>query len=418
MERRLRTHGDGRRGVNRRRTCTRVGRVILLGAVSLLATTLLWVAGASADVLTFDGQTPGPVVIVTEGDYDVGGLAMTIEPGSTFCGSFVCPPAAGSFVGAAGNFVQIGRTDGQPFDLASLVLYAPIPAVQATITGTPSGGGAPIVATHFPTGGGFEPITLPIGFEDLLFATIDLGGLPFAIDNVTVGTAGSPPGPGGGTPGTLELLTDDRGINAFGERCYEDPTFYCDPYENESAQPSSDFAAFSENVSAGDGGAASQSSSVGTNGLAGVGSASGYSDIGYGIGRSTYDVTFRVDGAAVALTGTLEMFDFVGFGYGVTFVQLSRASGEVLYREEVDPYSSPAIIDYQGLLPPGDYRLEAFADGDVWIDTSFDFAMTADPVAAVPTLDPTAAPLLAAGLAWVGSSIARARRRSGLRLAK
>lgn len=185
--------------------------------------------------------------------------------------------------------------------------------------------------------------------------------------------------------GTLELLSDDRFVNAFGEFCTDDGGgFMCDPFEDVTETPSPAFSSFNDSVSAGDGGFASQTSAAGTESLSGVGFASGFSELGYGIGSSVYDVTFRLHGPTlVDLTGTLTAFDTQGFGFAESEVRLSEGA-TVLFTTFADPFDTLVPFSFSDELPAGDYRLYLQADGDVSMEGSFDFTLTA--VATVPAV--------------------------------
>lgn len=178
--------------------------------------------------------------------------------------------------------------------------------------------------------------------------------------------------------GALQLLSDDRFVNAFGEACIENGGgLICDPFESETQNPSPDFSNFSDSVSAGDGGFASQTSVAGATSLSGIGFASGFSDVGYGIGNSVYDVSFRLLGPAqIDLDGTLESFDTFGFGFAESEVRLSTG-GQILFEAIADPINNTVPFSFSQVLPPGDYRLLLQADGDVSMDGSFDFTLTA-----------------------------------------
>jgi len=177
-----------------------------------------------------------------------------------------------------------------------------------------------------------------------------------------------------GAAGALQLLTDDRFVGAFGEVCTE---VTCDPFESQNQSPSPAFSNFTASVSAGDGGFASQTSAVDATSFSGVGYASGYSDIGYGIGNSVYDIHFRlVAPAQIDLSGTLEAFDTWGFGFAESEVRLSTGA-QILFEEIADPFNNTVPFSFSQLLQPGDYRLFLQADGDVSMDGSFDFTLTA-----------------------------------------
>lgn len=182
-----------------------------------------------------------------------------------------------------------------------------------------------------------------------------------------------------GTPGTMTPVSDDRSIAAFGEPL-GDSGESCDAYESFGEMPSPAFAFFDDMVSGGDGGYGSQTSSVGTDALGGSGYASGYSELCYGIGNSTYDISFTLSGTAqLHLSGDIDAFDTIGFGYAETTARLTR-DGQVLYEEITDPFTGFVSLSYLEVVPPGSYRLALEADGDVGIDSSWNFTLDADPV--------------------------------------
>jgi hypothetical protein len=215
-----------------------------------------------------------------------------------------------------------------------------------------------------------------------------------------------------GTPGTMTLVSDDRFVNAFGDPWIGGEE--CGPSESVSETPSPDFAFFDATVSAGAGGGATQTSSAETGQLSGSGSASGYSDICYGYGRSNYDVTFTLTGPTLLdLTGTIDSLD-LAFGYGETTARLTRGA-EVIYEEVTDPFIGMLPLAFSETVEPGTYRLLLIADGEIWISSSWSFTLDADPVAApspVPALGGAGLAALTAGLAVSGAVAARRYRKA------
>ncbi len=209
-----------------------------------------------------------------------------------------------------------------------------------------------------------------------------------------------------GTPGTITPTSDDRFVNAFGDPDLGDGL--CGPTESDTETPLAPFTPFTDSVSAGDGGFASQDSSVGTGVLSGTGFASGFSDFCFGVGNSTYDVSFSLSGPTqLDLTGSLEVFDSFGFGFAETTARLTR-SATVVYEAVADPFSGSVPLSFSGVVPAGTYRLFVEADGDVSIEASWDFTLDADPGAPVPALGPGA--LAALGLLLAASGLRGIRR--------
>ena len=119
---------------------------------------------------------------------------------------------------------------------------------------------------------------------------------------------------------------------------------------------------------------------------------SGFSDIGYSISDSTYDVTFDLPSRArIQLIGTVTSDRTLVFGYGESRVQLYR-DATVIFSAFAEPDSAPTqAFAFDQVLDTGRYRIVVKADGDVGMLGAFDFVLAADPPPpAVPFLSPIA----------------------------
>jgi hypothetical protein len=209
-----------------------------------------------------------------------------------------------------------------------------------------------------------------------------------------------------GVAAPFVLVSDDRTISAVGS-C---ELTMCSGPDSDSASPSPAFSSFVDSVAAGAGGWADQNSSVSVSGMSGSGQAGGWSDIDWGTGRSTFDVTFSVPSRTIIdLDGSLSAEDLVGFGYSETTLKLYQGAS-IIYQETADPFSGPVVVDFQSVVAPGTYRLVAVADGDVWMFNDWSLTLTGEAVA-VPSLGPVGMAALAVGL-LIGGYASSATRRS------
>ncbi|MDJ0851757.1 MAG: PEP-CTERM sorting domain-containing protein [Myxococcota bacterium] len=210
----------------------------------------------------------------------------------------------------------------------------------------------------------------------------------------------------------LIYLTDDRSVSAFGQACVEPGPgqIECDPFESEAAVPGSLFAPFDAAVSAGDGGAAAQTSSLDllTGAWTATGSADSFSDVGFGEGTSTFEIGFQLTSPAnVALGGFVEAEEFFGFGEGRARVRLAQGATTVYLAEAVvNGDFASELVDFAATLGPGDYTLLALADGYGGSCSTYDLDFTFE---IVP--EPATSALAAVGLL----ALALLRRRPRLR---
>lgn len=363
-------------------------------ALLVLLALLTMPAIVAAETLQFESQSPGPFIgTITEGDYQLSSTSGSVEPGGPFCATFPCAGSNGQFIATDTAALTLSRIDGQPFQLNSFTSFVVVPGFgSVSVTGTTSSG-ASILGLFFSSLPGFQINTLPASFTNLVSVSIMASGFSlngFDAFDVTPDEPPPPPPPDtSGTPGTMQLVSDDRYVRFFGENCTE---LYCDPPFDGTTVPSPDFALFTVGSTG-----MPQTSTSETGRMSGTAAVSGYSDIGYGIGDSTYDVSFQLTARArVQLIGTLSSYRNQNFGYGESRVRLMRQTA-VLFEDSANPDTAPIQeFAFDEILTPGTYRVIVKADGDVGMDGAFDFVMSADPA---PPAVPLSMPLGLLGLA-------------------
>jgi len=361
---------------------------------------------AQAEVLQFESQAAGGFASsVIEGDYVFSSTAGSIEPGGPFCATFSCAGANGQFISVASAPLTFARSDGQAFEFRSFTNFVFFPNLGSmTVEGVTSSGGS-VTAFYSFLSPGFQTNPLPASFDDVVSVTLTgLGPLSQdAYDDFDVVVPGPPPPDTSGTPGTMQLAVDDRYVRYFGQDCDE---VDCDPPYDNRFEPTSPFSVFSQGFSG-----SGQTSSAETGRLAGTASVSGYSDIGYSISDSTYDVTFDVaTRTRIQLIGTVTSERTLIFGYGSSRVQLFRRDKEI-FEASADPDTAPTqAFAFDEVVSPGRYRVVVKADGDVGALGQFDFVLAADPAPpAVPMLLPVGAVILVGALVGGGRRALRRR---------
>lgn len=132
-------------------------------------------------------------------------------------------------------------------------------------------------------------------------------------------------------------MSDDRYVRYVGQNCDE---LYCDPLFNFLYTPSPDFSPFLPPAS-GNG----QTSDVETGRLSGTASVSGYSDIGYSIGESVYDVAFDVaTRTRIQLIGMVTSERIENFGGGNSRVQFFHRDRVLFDSSPIHPFAFDEVV--------------------------------------------------------------------------
>lgn len=368
-------------------------------AIPILVLVLAFASVVQAEVLEFESQPSGVFASsIVEGDYVFTSTAGSIEPGGPFCVTFSCVGANGQFISVDGAPLTFARSDGQPFEFRSFTSWALIPGFGSMLVDGVTASGGNVSAFYTAIAPVFQTNTLPASFADVVSVTLTgLGPLAQdGFDDFDVVLNGPPPPDTSGTPGTMQLALDDRYVRYFGQNCDE---LDCDPPFDNRFEPSSSFSPFAQGSSG-----IGQTSTAETGRLAGTASVSGYSDIGYSIGDSTYDVTFDVaTRTRIQLIGTVTSERTLSFGYGSSRVQLFRRDKEI-FEASAEPDTAPIqAFAFDEVVSPGRYRVVVKADGDVGALGEFDFVLAADPAPpAVPMLFPVGAVVLVGVLVGSG----------------